>query len=156
MARCLIKYLLKQKNDCTHILWAKCRFFYDKLGGTYAYSYHCALRVERSADVFRNRKIIMNMFTVCSHVTNINSRMLWVQSPGSYPWYLGLVKWCLWWTKWRGGRLSPNTSVSPANLHSTKFSILTITRGRYNKPKVVDVPSGPSMDSSSHYTNWKN
>jgi hypothetical protein len=25
------------------------------------------------------------------------------------------------------------TSISPANLHSTKFSILTITRGRYKK-----------------------
>jgi hypothetical protein len=24
--------------------------------------------------------------------------------------------------------------VSPANLHSTKFSIITITRGRYNRP----------------------
>jgi hypothetical protein len=41
---------------------------------------------------------------------------------------LGMVKWDLWWTKWRWDRFSPNTSVSPANLHSTKFSILTITR----------------------------
>jgi hypothetical protein len=46
----------------------------------------------------------------------------------------GLVKWDLWWTKWRRGRFSPSTSVSPA-IHSTKFSILTtITRGRYNRP----------------------
>jgi hypothetical protein len=50
--------------------------------------------------------------------------------PGSSP---GLVKWELW-TKWRWGRFSPSTSVSPANLHHTKFSILTITRGRYNGP----------------------
>jgi hypothetical protein len=50
--------------------------------------------------------------------------------PGSIP---GLVKWDLWWTKWSQGRFSPSTSVSPA-IHSTKFSILTITRGRYNKP----------------------
>jgi hypothetical protein len=35
--------------------------------------------------------------------------------------------------KWRRGRLSPSTSVSPA-IHSTNFSILTITRGRYNRP----------------------
>jgi hypothetical protein len=32
------------------------------------------------------------------------------------------------------GRFSPSTSVSPANLHSTKFSIIIITRGRYNRP----------------------
>jgi hypothetical protein len=31
------------------------------------------------------------------------------------------------------GRCPPSTSVSPANLHSTKFSIITITRGRYNR-----------------------
>jgi hypothetical protein len=46
----------------------------------------------------------------------------------------GLVKWDLWWTKWCWGRFSPSTSVSPANLHSTKFSIIIITRGRYNRP----------------------
>jgi hypothetical protein len=34
------------------------------------------------------------------------------------------------------------------NLHSTKFSIITITRGRYNRPVVADVPSGPNMDST--------
>jgi hypothetical protein len=45
----------------------------------------------------------------------------------------GLVKWDLWWTKWRRGRFSPSTSVSPA-IHSTKFSTLTTTRGRYNRP----------------------
>jgi hypothetical protein len=39
----------------------------------------------------------------------------------------------MWWTKWRRGRFSPSTSVSPA-IHSTKFSILTITRGKYNRP----------------------
>jgi hypothetical protein len=44
-----------------------------------------------------------------------------------------LVKWDLWWTKWHRGRFSPSTSVSPA-IHSTKFSILTITWGRYNRP----------------------
>jgi hypothetical protein len=42
----------------------------------------------------------------------------------------GLVKWNLWWTKWRWGGFSPSTSVSPASLHSTKFSIIIITRDR--------------------------
>jgi hypothetical protein len=37
-------------------------------------------------------------------------------------------------TKWRWGRFSPSTSVSPAKLYSTKFSIIIITRGRYNMP----------------------
>jgi hypothetical protein len=44
----------------------------------------------------------------------------------------------LWWTKWRLGRFSPITSVSPAKtVHSTNFYIIiiiiiiiiTITRG---------------------------
>jgi hypothetical protein len=48
-------------------------------------------------------------------------------------------------------RFSPSTSVSPAILHSIKFSILTITWGRYNRPEVADVPSGPSLDSTPHY-----
>jgi hypothetical protein len=69
--------------------------------------------------------------------------------PGSSP---GLVKWDLW-TKWRWGRFSPITPVSLANLHSTKFCILTITRGKYNRPEVADVPSGPSMDSNPQYAN---
>jgi hypothetical protein len=35
--------------------------------------------------------------------------------------------WNLWWTKWRWGSFSPITLVSPANLHSTNFSTITIT-----------------------------
>jgi hypothetical protein len=46
----------------------------------------------------------------------------------------GQVKWNLWWTKCHKGRFSPSTSVSLANYHSTKFSIVIITRGRYNRP----------------------
>jgi hypothetical protein len=38
-----------------------------------------------------------------------------------------LVMWDLWWTKWRWGRFSQSTSVSPANLYSTSFSTITIT-----------------------------
>jgi hypothetical protein len=54
---------------------------------------------------------------------------------GFPPWrsILVLVKWDLWWTKWRWGRFSLSTLVSPANLHSTKFSIIIITWGRYNR-----------------------
>jgi hypothetical protein len=33
----------------------------------------------------------------------------------------GQVMRDLRWTKWHWGRFSPSTSVSPANLHSTKF-----------------------------------
>jgi hypothetical protein len=39
--------------------------------------------------------------------------------PGSS---LDPVMWVLWWTKWRWGRFSPSTSVSPANFHSTNCS----------------------------------
>jgi hypothetical protein len=57
-----------------------------------------------------------------------------------------LAKWDLWWTKWRWGKCSPGTSVSPANLHSTKFSILTISQGRYNRPEVAHLTSGHNLD----------
>jgi hypothetical protein len=39
-------------------------------------------------------------------------------------------------------KFSPSTSVSPAN-HSINFSII-ITRGRYSRPLVAAVPSGPN------------
>jgi hypothetical protein len=44
--------------------------------------------------------------------------------------------------KWRRGRFSPRTSVSPANLHSICFStiIFTITRGWHIRPGVAAVP----------------
>jgi hypothetical protein len=49
--------------------------------------------------------------------------------------------WDLWWTKWRWGRLSPSISVSPANLHSTNFSTITIT---YHPGLVQKASSGHS------------
>jgi hypothetical protein len=49
------------------------------------------------------------------------------RGPGSIP---GLVKWYLWWIMWRWGGFSQSTSVSAANLHSTIFSIIIITRCR--------------------------
>jgi hypothetical protein len=52
-----------------------------------------------------------------------------------------------------GAGFSPRTSVSPANLHSIKFSNLTITRGRYNRLEVADVPSGPTMNFTPHHAN---
>jgi hypothetical protein len=55
------------------------------------------------------------------------------------------------------GAFSLSTSVSPAKIgHSTNFSILTITRGRYNRPVVAAVPSGPSMDTTPQYSHEKN
>jgi hypothetical protein len=44
--------------------------------------------------------------------------------------------------KWRWGRFSPRTSVSPINLHSICFStiIFIITRGWHNRPGVAAVP----------------
>jgi hypothetical protein len=38
----------------------------------------------------------------------------------------GLIMWDLWWTKWRWGRFSLSTSVSPANLHSTNYSTIIL------------------------------
>jgi hypothetical protein len=52
--------------------------------------------------------------------------------------------WDLWWTKWRWGRFSPSTSVSPANLYSTNFSTITIT---YHPGLVQYASSGRSTQS---------
>jgi hypothetical protein len=52
--------------------------------------------------------------------------------------------WDLWWTKWSWGRFSPSTSVSPANLHSTNFSTITIT---YHPGLVQQASSGRSTQS---------
>jgi hypothetical protein len=57
---------------------------------------------------------------------------------------------------WRRDRFSPSTSVSPAKtVLSTNFFILTITRGRYNRPEVAAVPSGSTMGSTPKYSNKK-
>jgi hypothetical protein len=67
--------------------------------------------------------------------------------------YPGLVMWDLWWTKWRWGRFSPSTSVSPANLHSINCSTITlIIWGLYNRPEVAAVPSGLSTTSNKKVT----
>jgi hypothetical protein len=55
--------------------------------------------------------------------------------------------WDLWWTKWRLGRFSPSTSVFPANLHSTNFSIITIT---YH-PVAAAVPKVPSQNKKKSW-----
>jgi hypothetical protein len=55
----------------------------------------------------------------------------------------------LWWTNWYWGRISPSTSVSRANSHSTDCSAFIIiyissvadTRGQL----VADVPNGLSL-----------
>jgi hypothetical protein len=46
----------------------------------------------------------------------------------------GQSMWGVWWTKWHWGRFSPSTSISPANHHSTNFSIIIITRDWHNRP----------------------
>jgi hypothetical protein len=40
---------------------------------------------------------------------------------------------------------SPSTSVSPANLHSTNCSTISIIWGWYNRPVVAAVPNGLSL-----------
>jgi hypothetical protein len=55
--------------------------------------------------------------------------------------------------KWRWGRFSPRTSVSPVNLHSICFStiIFTITRGWYNRPEVAAVPIASQTKNKEKY-----
>jgi hypothetical protein len=61
--------------------------------------------------------------------------------------------WGLWWTKWHWGRLSPSTSVSPAN-HSNNFSIIIITRDWHNRP-IGGRNVEWTLDSTPQYTNLK-
>jgi hypothetical protein len=73
--------------------------------------------------------------------------------PGFAP---GSNEWDFWWTKWHRGRFSPSTLVSPVKtVNSTNFCILTITRGRYNRPGVAAVPSEPSVDSTPPSPQYK-
>jgi hypothetical protein len=59
----------------------------------------------------------------------------------------------VWWTKWYWGRISPSTSVSPANLHSTNCSTVTII---YHLWLVQEVSSGHSTKwAQSHPTKEK-
>jgi hypothetical protein len=68
-----------------------------------------------------------------------------------------LVMWDLWWTKWRWGRFSPSTSVSPARpqyqetqSHSTKNKKETITGvSPHLRPRFGIVSSKPSPDVRS-------
>jgi hypothetical protein len=55
--------------------------------------------------------------------------------------------WDLWSTKWRWGRFSPSTSISPANLRSTNCSTITILYypGLVHRPVVSAVTSGLSL-----------
>jgi hypothetical protein len=62
--------------------------------------------------------------------------------------------WDLWWTKWHWSRFSPSTSVSPVS-HSTKFSVLIFTRGRYNRPTGGRHAEWTQLDSALHYSNKK-
>jgi hypothetical protein len=61
--------------------------------------------------------------------------------------------WRLWWTKRHWGRLSPNTSVSPGN-HSTKFSIVIITRDWHNRPVRRRSAEWTQLGFTTHYTNF--
>jgi hypothetical protein len=51
--------------------------------------------------------------------------------------------WDLWWTKWRWGRFSPSTSVSPAT-HCSTLIYLSSGAGTVGQ-LVAAVPSGLSL-----------
>jgi hypothetical protein len=59
------------------------------------------------------------------------------------------------WTKRPWGRFSPSTSVSPANHHSTNFSIIIINRGWGNRHIGGRSAEWTQLDSTPHYTNYK-
>jgi hypothetical protein len=68
--------------------------------------------------------------------------------------------WGFWWIKQHWGRFSPSKSVSPANRHSTNFSIIIIIiiiiiRGGHNRPIGGRSAEWTQLDSTPHYTNLK-
>jgi hypothetical protein len=52
-----------------------------------------------------------------------------------------------------GGMFSPSTSVSPANHHSTNFSIIILTRGSYSRSIGGRSAEWTQLDSTPYYTN---
>jgi hypothetical protein len=56
----------------------------------------------------------------------------------------GHVMWDLWWTKWRWGRFSSSTSVSPVSFHSINCSTITTVYhlGLAEQTSMAAVPSG--------------
>jgi hypothetical protein len=116
------------------------------------------------SDEARKKKYICNFWSLTVTLGNWLGRgravaeagIRWLSTAAARVRSLGSGKWDLWWTKWRRGRFSQITSVSPGKtVYSTNFSILTITRDRYNRPGVAAVPSGPSLDSNPQYSNKK-
>jgi hypothetical protein len=63
--------------------------------------------------------------------------------------------WDLLWIKRHCGKFSPSISVSPANHHSTNFSVIIITRGWHNRPIGGCSAKCTQLDSTSYYTNLK-
>jgi hypothetical protein len=72
------------------------------------------------------------------------------------PWWPGFMSrqsmWVVWWTKQHWGRFSLSTSVSPANHHSTNFSIIIITWGWHYGPIGGHSAEWTQLDSTPHYT----
>jgi hypothetical protein len=58
----------------------------------------------------------------------------------------------LWWRKRHWGKFFAGTSVSPANHHTTNFSIFTITLGWHNRPIGGRSAEWTQLDSTTHYT----
>jgi hypothetical protein len=52
----------------------------------------------------------------------------------------------LWWTKWRLGKFSPSTSVSPAKtIHSTNFIIIITIKKYERKTELPPIGEGPRV-----------
>jgi hypothetical protein len=71
--------------------------------------------------------LFINFVIYCYMIAQAVSR--WLPTAAALGWGPDLVMWDLWWSKWRRGRFSPSTSVSPANLHSTNCSTILIYLG---------------------------
>jgi hypothetical protein len=98
--------------------------------------YQNAFRYDYSSLPPRQSDLALLFFRKCHSVTS-KSLIKSMRRPG-FKTGSGHVGFCDG-QKWRWGRFSPRTSVSPANLHSIYFStiIFIITRSWHNRPGVA-------------------
>jgi hypothetical protein len=73
----------------------------------------CGIRHINTKHIYSTTEVFTQENTL---VTHEDIKKIHLHIDASIP---GLVKWDMWWTKWRWGGFSPSTSVSPTNLYST-------------------------------------
>jgi hypothetical protein len=120
-------------------IWRRCK---DKWRGEGV----CRIRINQELGELREIPDLSAKRKWLENVIRMNEtrdvRKMFESKPEGKP---ALIKWDLWWTNWYWGRFSPSTSVSPANLHSTEFSIIIISGRRVEGTQFGLPPPPPTL-----------